>query len=285
MAAPTIDQAFIMQFGADVHVAYQRQGSKARGTVRYRSFGPGEKTRFQRYGKRGMPTTKARHAEITPQNGVHDYVDLTMADYYDGEFIDELDLLKTNIDERQLCASAQAYSHGRKTDDIIFSAMYAAANTKGVAGGGALKYASSVAQTLNVALPLALMEQFNTDDVPDDGRRFWQTSPDMWTKLMAIDQFTKMDYIPESDLPFKGGMVAKRWLNFAWMPHSGLAKDGSSKTRSLVYHFSGVGHGVLKELDTDITWQGTRQATFIATSMSQAACVIDNTSVYEVVIT
>ncbi|WP_448191903.1 phage capsid protein [Azospirillum sp. sgz301742] len=284
MTTPSIDDAFIMQFGADVKVAYQRTGSKVRGTVRARNFGPAEKTRFQRYGKRGMPTTKARHAEITPQNALHDHIDLTMVDYYDGEYIDALDLLKTNIDERQLCAQAQSYAHGRKTDDILFTAMGAAALTKGTPGGGLLKYASSVAQTLNTALALALMEQFNSDDVPDDGRRFWQTSPDMWTKLMGLQEFTRMEYIPQSELPFQGGMVAKRWLNFAWMPHSGLPKNGSSKTRSFVYHSSAVGHGILQELKPDITWQGTRQAWFIATSMSQAAVTIDNIGGYEVVI-
>ena len=284
MTQSTIDQAFIMQFGADVKIAYQRTGSKVRGTVRQRAFGPGDKYRFQRYGKRGMPTTKARHAEIVPQHAQHDYIDVQPLDYYDGEYIDEMDLLRTNIDERALCSQAQGYAHGRKTDDILFQQMGAAAVAKGTPGGGLQKYASSVAQTLNVALVLAVMENFNTDDVPDDGRRFWQTSPDMWTKLMGLDQFTRMEYIPQSELPFQGGMVAKRWLGFAWMPHSGLPKDGSNKTRSFVYHSSAVGHAILSELKTDITWQGTRQAWFLATKMSMAAVTIDNIGGYEVVI-
>ena len=282
MSTPTIDQAFLMQFGSDVHVAFQRQGSKVRGTVRARSFGQADKHRFQRYGKGGRPKQKARHAEIVPQNTKHDFVDLQMADYYNGEYVDSMDLLKTNIEERQLVANAQAYSHGRETDVILFAAMEA--NPGANDFGGARKYASSVAQTLTKDLVLAISEDFNLRDIPDDGMRFTQTHPKVWTKLMGIAEFVNRDYLPESELPWKGGMVAKRWAGWAWLPHSGVPTDANGDAKTFFYHKTVVGHGVLQELKTDVTWQGTRQAWFIATSMSQAAVVIDNAGCLEVAI-
>ena len=48
--ANTIDQAFITQFETEVHLAYQRMGSKLRNTVRTVSNVSGSTARFQKIG-------------------------------------------------------------------------------------------------------------------------------------------------------------------------------------------------------------------------------------------
>ena len=53
-----------------------------------------------------------------------------MNDFYAAEYIDKLDELKTNIDERQAVAqSSAAAALGRKTDDILYTAMDSGANS------------------------------------------------------------------------------------------------------------------------------------------------------------
>ena len=47
--ANTIDQAFIKQFETDVHLAYQRMGSKLRNTIRSTNVS-GNVARFQKIG-------------------------------------------------------------------------------------------------------------------------------------------------------------------------------------------------------------------------------------------
>ena len=47
MATPTIDTSFIEEFESGVHMAYQRQGSKLRGTIRTAN-GVKNKTTFQK---------------------------------------------------------------------------------------------------------------------------------------------------------------------------------------------------------------------------------------------
>ena len=47
----SIDQAFIKQFESDVHVAFQRMGSKLQGTLRVKPNVQGSQTRFQKVGK------------------------------------------------------------------------------------------------------------------------------------------------------------------------------------------------------------------------------------------
>ena len=56
-----------------------------------------------------------------------------MADFYAAEYIDKLDELKININERQAVAESAASALGRKTDEIIITAMDAGANSTQIA--------------------------------------------------------------------------------------------------------------------------------------------------------
>ena len=96
--ANTISTAFITQFESEVHLAYQRMGSKLRNTVRTVSNATGNTVRFQKIGT-GSASTKSRNGNITPMELAHTTVDVTLSDFYAAEYIDKLDELKTNIDE------------------------------------------------------------------------------------------------------------------------------------------------------------------------------------------
>ena len=89
--ANTIDQAFIKQFETDVHLAYQRMGSKLRNTIRSTNVS-GNVARFQKIGT-GTASTKSRNGNVTPMELAHTNVEVTMADFYAAEFIDKLDEL------------------------------------------------------------------------------------------------------------------------------------------------------------------------------------------------
>ena len=52
----------------------------------------------------------------------HTNVEATMADFY-AEYIDKLDELKININERQAVAQSAAAALGRKTDSLLITAM------------------------------------------------------------------------------------------------------------------------------------------------------------------
>ena len=52
MTSTAIDAAFIKHFEADVHTAYQQQGSKLRSTVRFKDNVNGASTTFQVIGTR-----------------------------------------------------------------------------------------------------------------------------------------------------------------------------------------------------------------------------------------
>jgi len=276
---PTIDLAFIRQYEAEVHEAYQRMGSKLRGTVRVKNGVVGKSTTFQKVGK-GTATTKGRHSTIAPMNVDHTPIECNLQDWYAGEWVDRLDELKTNIDERRVVANAGAYALGRKTDDLIITALEGIGSGINVTGSGNL--ADTVGFTVDKVY--AALEYLNNNDVPDDGQRYAVVSPAAWSDLLAITAFASADYTG-NDLPYKAGYGTMRsWLGVTWMTHSGLIVNGGGDRQNYIYHRSAIGHAVGADIQSDITWHGDHAAHFVNHMMSQGSVIIDSTGISRVII-
>lgn len=267
----SIDTAFIKQFESEVHAAYQRQGSKLRGTVRNINGVIGESATFQKVGK-GTAGTKTKHGLVPVMNLDHSNVECILQDYYAGDWVDKLDMLKTNINEQQLVAAAGAYALGRKTDQLIVDQLDTAA-TNVIANG-------NVGMTLDKVMEA--MELLGNQDVPEDGQRFAVVGWKQWAELMQIDEFADADKVGLSDLPFKAQVQAKNWLGTYWMPFSGLTLSADDIRSCYWYHKTTVGHASGADVTTDITWHGDRAAHFINNMMSQGAKMIDDTGVVKI---
>lgn len=271
MAAPTIDATFVQEFVAEVHVAYQRMGSKLRNTVRSKEASS-TRVHFPKYGT-FTARQKPRHADITPENAEHTRVYADMADYYAGDYVDRLDELKTNLNERQLAAQGVAAAFGRKIDDVVTTVMDGATNATAAGGTGLTK-----------AKIDAVFEAFGNRDVPEDGRRFWPVSHAGWNDLLAIDQFTKHDYVGADQLPYRGGMTAKRWQSFMYFTFSGLPLASTTR-KSFAYHWSSVGIGYNAEPTVSVDWVPQKRAYLIAGDLSLGGVIIDNNGLEEVAYT
>ncbi len=257
----SINQAFVKQFEADVHLAYQQMGTKLRGSIRSKDGVIGSSTTFQKVGK-GTATTKTRHDFVPVMNLNHTPVECTLLDYYAGDWVDALDELKTNIDERQVVASAGAYALGRKTDELIIGAMSNSTNIVGDYEDGLTKEKI-----------LAAVEQLNSNDVPDDGRRFAVVGVRQWNELLSLDEFISAEYVGK-ETPIVSGFETKKWLGVIWVLHNGLPISTVNRD-CFMYHSSAIGHACGQDVKTDISWNGERAAHFICNSMSQGAVLID----------
>jgi len=265
----SIDNAFIKQFEREVHEAYQRQGSKLRNTVRTVNAVKGASTTFQKVGT-GTAATKATHGMVPVMNLDHTSVECLLADYYAGDWVDRLDELKTNIDERQVIASAGANALGRKTDEMIINAL--TTSSTNIIGD------SNIGLTKDKVLEA--FETFGENDVPDDGARFAVVGWKQWSDLLKIEEFVNADYIGNTNLPFAGSMTqAKQWLGTTWIPHSGLPIDGNDVRSCFYYHKTAIGHASGSDVQTDVSWHGDRASHFINNMMSQGACLIDQDGV------
>lgn len=264
----SIDQAFIKQFEREVHESYQRQGSKLRNTVRTISDVNGSTAVFQKVGT-GTASTKATNGVVPVMNLDHTNVEVTLQDYYAGDWIDRLDEMKINIDERQVIANAGANALGRKTDELIIDALVAAsANT--IADG-------NIGMTKDKILEA--FETFGESDVPDDGQRFCIVGWKQWSELLSIDEFVNADYIGNDALPFASITQAKMFLGTIFIPHSGLPLDGNDVRSCFWYHKTAVGHAAASDVQTDVSWHGDRAAHFVNNMMSQGSGLIDEAGI------
>ncbi len=264
----TIDQAFIKQFEREVHEAYQRQGSKLRNTVRTVTDVNGSSTVFQKVGK-GTASTKATHGMVPVMNLDHSSIEVTLQDFYAGDWVDRLDELKTNIDERQIIAAAGANALGRKTDELIINAL-AAATTNEIAD-------SNIGLTKDKILEA--FETFGENDVPDDGQRFCIIGWKQWSELLSLEEFVNANYIGADSLPYSSITQAKEWLGTIWIPHSGLPIDGNDVRSCYWYHKTAIGHAASSDVNTDISWHGDRAAHFVNNMISQGAGLVDESGI------
>jgi hypothetical protein len=268
----TLDQAFIKQFEREVHESYQRMGSKLRSTVRTIPNVNGSTAVFQKVG-RGTASTKSTHGMVPVMNLDHSHVEVALQDYYAGDWVDRLDELKINIDERQIIASAGAYALGRKTDDLIIAALESVPSGQIIADANV---------GLNLSKIMNALETLGEADVPDDGQRFAVVGWKQWSELLQLEEFASADYIGQGDLPYQATTQAKFWLGTYWIPHSGLPVNSSDIRSCFWYHKTAIGHAAASDVQTDISWHGDRAAHFVNNMMSQGAALIEAKGVVEI---
>tara|TARA_R110002012_G_scaffold139446_3_gene296758 strand:- start:1174 stop:1983 length:810 start_codon:yes stop_codon:yes gene_type:complete len=264
--ANTIDQAFIKQFETEVHMAYQRMGSKLRNTIRSTNVS-GSTARFQKIGT-GSASTKSRNGNVTPMELTHTNVEVSMSDFYAAEYIDKLDELKTNINERQAVAQSAAAALGRKTDELIVAAMDAGANSTQI---------HDASSALEKADLLSLFETMGTADVPEDGQRYLAMSPAGYADLFAINEFASSDFVGPQNLPFAGGMTMKEFLGFKIFSTSAVAGG-----KNFAYHTTAVGIGVNSDVQTEVNYVAEKVSHLATSMMSMGSVAIDDNGIYEV---
>jgi hypothetical protein len=265
--AMDINDSFVKQYESEVHEVYQQMGSKFRNTVRTKNGIVGESTTFQKVGK-GAASTKARHGEITPMTIDHTPVTCTLADWYAGDYVDKLDELKINHDERRVIVNAGAYALGRKTDELIIAQAETTTNITPAASG------------LDLDAVLAALESLGSRDAFEGGGGLYAfVGWKQWADLMKIEDFKDADRIGGEDLPFKQtGVKGRKWLDTVWMPHTGLTLD-TAERQCLWYNSTALGHAIGADVSTDIDWEGRKAAHFVNNMMSQGACLIDESGV------
>ena len=110
---------------------------------------------------------------------------------------------------------------------------------------------------------------------------------EQWSQLMALDQFSRSEYVGENDLPFPSGMTAKRWLGFMWFPHSGLTgrngsgAAGTTHKECFAYHSDAIAHAIGADITSNMQYHNDKDSYFVLNKMQQNSCLIDAEGVFE----
>lgn len=267
---PTIDVAFTEEYNSDVHLKFRQMGSRLMNTTRKGTV-MAKSVYWQVFGML-VAQQKTRNAQHVFQDPEHTRVKADMADWYVPTLVDDLDLLKLNIDEKNAHVGAHVAALGKKADQILIDTMTA----------GAADDLGDDTKAFDYNMAMSVIATFNVSEVPDDGGRFCALHPYAWAQFLKVPEFSNADFVGQENLPFKGGMQAKLWMGTLWMPLPNVALDEDDVATNIAWHRSVVGHGVNKEISTIWDWENTYSAWSCVSSMSMGAKIIEDAGCYTV---
>ena len=258
----SITSAFVAEYLAEVHEAYQQKGSKLRGCVRLQTGITGSTAVFQKVGK-GVAGKKTRHGNVPLMNAEHTTVTATLEDWYGADYVDKLDVLKTKNDERSTISDAGAYALGRKVDDLIITVLDSGAGTTD----------STATSGLTKARILTAFEALNGYDVPDDGNRFAVVGAHQWNELLDLSEFKSADYSGNL-VPWLKGTAARNWLGINWMLHTGLPLASGTR-KCFIFHKSAVGLAEGSDLKLYVDWVPEKAAHLVDHMISDGTGIVE----------
>lgn len=271
MASTAVDIAFTSMFDAEVKQAYQRQGSFLLGTVRKRNISSAKDLTFQKTGT-SSATTKSRHGLIASYDVSHTTATATLGDYYASSLADSLDLIKTNIDERMVLANANAWSLGRKADDLVITSLATATNSTTMTLTSSKTFRNQA---------LTAVKALKRRDA-GLGNVWAVVSPTYWAWLMCVAEFTSRDFV-EMNLPYQGAngqkVTGKNWLGVNWIEHTGVTNEGLSTEVNYLYDQAAIGLAVGMDVSSQVDYLAERDSYQIMSKMSLGAVLIDDNGV------
>ena len=288
--------AFTTLFGDDVTHAAQAMASKLQGSVRTVRNVTGSTYRFPILGKGGVVKNKVAHQDIEPLSALnantpptpagaatwvggdgdtmdHSKAEATIDSFSTGEYIDNLDALKSNLDLRSAYAESIAASMNRAWDSVIIGALDAASSAQTVT--------EASAGTLAKADFLAVHQKLNEKDVPMNDRYF---VVDAVTYNQILDPSTGL--VNSADGPLSQALatgVLPNVLGFNIILSNDLTV-ASGQSKSYAYHKNAVGCAIGKDITTRIDYVPSKMATLIAAEFSAGAVAIDQNAIVQIIV-
>lgn len=263
-----IVNVFINEYEPMVHMAYQQKSSRLRGTVRTKTNVNAESVYFPKAGV-GTAVKKARHGKIQPMSIDHDKVRCFIEAYYAGDWIDEADMVRTNINERQVIAETAAAALGRNTDDLIITAALGTTQEITEAGTDGL----TKAKFLDALKTFGDNENFEGDITCVVG-------PQQWNDLLNITEFANAYYIdskPFPNMPYKQA----NWLGVNFIMSNRLPVAANKRT-ILLYNKTAIGHAMNSDITTMAQFNAERDSYWVVSKNMEGACLIDEAGVLKV---
>lgn len=263
-----IVNVFINEYDPMVHMAYQQKGSRLRGTIRTKTNVNAESVYFPKAGT-GTAVKKARHGKIQPMSIDHEKVRCFIEAYYAGDWMDEQDMARTNINEKQVIAETAASALGRNTDDLIIAA--AATTTQAITEAGT--------DGLTKAKFLDALQNFGEQEA-FDGDITCVVGPAQWNDLLNITEFANAYYIeskPYPNMPYKQA----NWLGVNFIMSNRLPLSGTKRT-CLMYNKLSLGHAMNSDITTVAQYNAERDSYWVMSKNMEGACLIDEAGVLKI---
>lgn len=301
MAYSVNSNAFITMFGDEVHHSFQQLESKLQGSVRTVRGVQGHTYNFPILGKGGVIKNKSATSELQTMAGISDTTsltsgtwvgttDVTMAHsnvsatintFATGEYIDDFDALKTNIDLRSAYAESIAGAMNRAVDSEIIAAFDAVANAD-LAGGAIIDCTHSA--TLDKTAILTAKKQLDSKSVPQSDR-FLVLSPQGLNDLMSASSIVSSDFGVISNEALQTGNIGSLFgFNIIMSNELTTTKTPNSGVACYAFHKNSVGCAVGKDMTTLVNYVPHKLSTLVAAEYSAGSVAVDKSGIVRIAV-
>ncbi|WP_374632857.1 phage capsid protein [Ferrovibrio sp.] len=221
----TIENAFITTWRNEVVHKFSRSGSLLRDTVTVYPGVTGKTIKVHRVGSVQATVGRPRHAPIPAADVPHDDIDITMLDIYARDYIDSLDMLKTNGEFRKNYTKELMDAVNRQIDQFIINSLNQASTTE-----------LSISNKLDSAGLITAGKALTNANV-GHGNRMAAISPGGEEDLLTDTKFTSRDFVRNSWLEkgFGDNVLGFRLTTIAPSPEGGLPVPAGSQRRNFFY--------------------------------------------------
>lgn len=183
---------------------FQSKGNLVRGTIKDGKLTDAKSGYFRLAGKGVATKMKAGGGpnEAVPMNAGRSKVKVDIDNYQAAEWIEEVDLDKMDLDERQEAQATAAMALGRKFDDVVYRVLDAGTGTFGTAVG-------AVNTAWSIPLAMSAINTLQKRDVPWDGDVYCILPPTAWNQMLVNQVFSNSQWSDEKSLA--QGVTAKKW--------------------------------------------------------------------------
>lgn len=230
---------------------YQNKGNRLRPTVtQAMRIENNEKGVFWLAGK-----TKAKKIERRernqPGNGERKKFEVPLATWKAFDVIEEYDVDRMSVDEKEVVYESGANALGRATDIEIYAQMATA-----VPGVSGLDFSAGA---FNAANALTLCAALQTDKVPWDGNAYCGLPPLQWNQLLANKVVNSADHVGP-DIPFVKATDTRFWNGVNWFlfveedPLDLYPVPGANQQDLFIWHKSAMGWANNTDLSVITDW-------------------------------
>lgn len=244
-----ITTAFVEQYKANVYHLVQQKGSKLRSYVRLETI-TGENAFFDQIGAVAAQLRVSRHSDTPRMDTPHSRRRVSLADYVWSDLIDKQDKVRMLIDPTSEYAQAAMWALGRAIDDVIITAVDAAAFT-GVDGSTSTVFDTNMivdVQTvwpgvtaadtgLNLAKLIEARRLLAENDVDPDEEVIVPVDGTQISSLLKDERVVSGDY--NSALPLVSGKISHVG-GCTLVPCNRLTTDANSDTKVPFWTRSGL---------------------------------------------
>lgn len=233
---------------------YQEKGNRLRPTVSQPvRFEDSEKAIFYLAGT-SRAIKKTRNQKNTPTGGRRTKFEVALETWTVYDIVEEWDLDRMSIDEREIVYESGAMALGRATDEEIYARM-ASVKTAGDVDAG-LDFS---ANAFNAANALTLSEALQDMKVPWDGNVWCGLPAKQWNQFLANKVVNNSQHVG-SDLPFVKATDTRFWNGVNWFlfveqdTGSLYPVPASNKQDLFIWHKSAIGWAAHTDLQMREQW-------------------------------